>query len=72
MLTRRIILWGSNMEMIPTIKPYGAVNIKEIESKFQKGDNFYFIDNYGVWKISKETYDYLEYRGVPDYVKKAR
>lgn len=56
--------------MIPTIKPFGAVNIKEIESKFQKGDNFYFIDNYGVWKISKETYDYLEYRGVPEYVRK--
>ena len=58
--------------MIPTIKPYGYVNISQIQSRFSKLDKYYFIDNYGVWQISKENYDYLEYRKIPEYVRKAR
>lgn len=55
------------MEMIPTIKPYGCVNISEIRKRFTKLDRFFFIDNYGIWEINEQTYHYLESRGIKEY-----
>lgn len=51
------------MEMIPTIYPFGSVNIRQIHSISKKGDRYYFFDKCGRWRISKETYEYLKEKG---------
>lgn len=55
------------MFMIPTILPYGAVNINNVKGVILFYNKFYLIDNYGKWQISEETYEYLLERGVSDY-----
>lgn len=58
------------MFMIPTIKPYGSVNIREIKKIAKEREKYYFIDNYGWWEITCSTYDYLQEMGVPIYERK--
>lgn len=55
------------MFMIPTIKPYGSVNIKEIKKIAKEREKYYFIDNYGWWEITFETYNDLKLRGIKEY-----
>ena len=59
------------MIMIPCIYPYAYVNIARIEHIYEKGDRYYFLDNYGRWRITYETYCYLEKRGIPKYERKS-
>lgn len=54
------------MEMIPTIKPYGGVNIKEISAIKMRPNGFFFLDKYGLWKIDEKTFQYLKDLGVKE------
>ena len=53
--------------MIPTIYPYGVVNIKEVLCIEQKHDRYYLYDKCGRWRISEDTFKYLEERGFKVY-----
>jgi len=55
------------MLMIHSIKPYAFVSISELRKIVSIGDRYFMIDDYGWWQIEKETYDYLEKRGIPVY-----
>ena len=61
---------GIDMIMIPTLQPYGSVNIAQVKFIFIKGDRFYLIDKCGRWKITQDTYLYLEKWGIPVYERK--
>ena len=58
--------------MIPTIKPYGSVNIKEIKKIAKEREKYYFIDNYGWWEITFETYNDLKMRGIKEYAEEIK
>ena len=60
------------MFMIPTIKPYGSVNIKEIKKIAKEREKYYFIDNYGWWEITFETYNDLKMRGIKEYAEEIK
>ena len=53
--------------MIHTIKPYGSLNINEVQYILQKLGRFYLIDKYGLWEIEEQTYYELQERGIVDY-----
>ena len=53
--------------MIPTIYPYGSVNIVEICFIQQKGERFYLIDKCGRWRITEEMFNYLKEKEIPIY-----
>ena len=56
--------------MIPTIRPYGSVNIRNIKKIAKEKEKYYFIDNYGWWEITCSTYDYLQEIGIKVYERK--
>ncbi len=55
------------MSMIHSIIPYAYVSIDEVRKIVNLGDRYFMIDDYGWWQIEKETYDYLEERGIVVY-----
>ena len=55
------------MSMIHSIVPYAFVSISEIRKIANLGDRYFMIDDCGWWQIEKETYDYLEKRGITVY-----
>ena len=55
------------MYMIHSIIPYAYVSIDEVRKIVNLGDRYFMIDDYGWWQIEKETYDYLEERGIVVY-----
>ena len=55
------------MFMIPTIRPYGSVNIRNIKKIAKEQEKYYFIDNYGWWEITERDYEYLKGKGIPEY-----
>lgn len=55
------------MSMIHSIIPYAYVSIDEVRKIANLGDRYFMIDDYGWWQIEKETYDYLEKRGIAIY-----
>lgn len=57
------------MLMIHSIIPYAYVSIDEVRKIANLGDRYFMIDDYGWWQIEKETYDYLEKRGIPEYAR---
>lgn len=57
------------MSMIHSIKPYAFVSISELRKIANLGDRYFMIDDYGWWQIEKETYDYLEKRGIVVYAR---
>lgn len=55
------------MSMIHSIIPYAYVSIEQVRKIVNLGDRYFMIDDYGWWQIEKETYDYLEERGIVVY-----
>lgn len=53
--------------MIHTIKPYAHININEVHYRLIRLDRFYMLDKYGLWEITKETYEELTKRGIKEY-----
>jgi len=58
------------MIMTASIKPYAYTNIKCIQYVFNRYNRYYFLDNYGRWEITQETYNELLERGIPKYERK--
>ena len=58
------------MSMIHSIIPYAYVSIEQVRKIVNLGDRYFMIDDYGWWQIEKETYDYLEERGIVVYERK--
>lgn len=54
------------MNMITTIKPYGSVNVNEVNYLVQTRNGFFIKDRYGYWKVDEHTFIQLKRQGLKE------
>ena len=56
----------NTMNMITTIKPYGSVNVSEVNYLVQTRNGFFIKDRYGYWKVDEHTFIQLKRQGLKE------